>query len=153
MSPLRSETSYVIVAPNYGLDTPVSDPGKQYGLGTFDPKHLQRLSREFTSSLRFPGLTIEKGYLIKLLSNTLQIDPSLRPSQIILLPTMVDWEYVTLYASENHGFMLTSCSRSDTGALQGQLAIHTGSSALNFQVCSNFFTSSGLFPSIFLLTK
>jgi hypothetical protein len=137
-----SETSYVIVSPNNGLNTPTSDPGKQYGLGTFDPKHLQKLSREFVSTLRFPRLTIEKGYLIKLLSNTLQPDPSMRPSQIILLPTMVDWEYVTFNALEHYGFMLTSCSRSDTGALRGQLAIHTGSSALNFQVCSNLLTSS-----------
>jgi hypothetical protein len=135
-----SESSYV-VSPNSGLNIPASDPGKQYGLGTFDPKHLQKLSREFVSTLRFPGLTIEKGYLMKLLSNTLQPDPSLRPSQIILLPTMVDWEYVTFNALEHHGFMLTPCSRSDTGALQGKLAIHTGSSALNFQVCSNLFTS------------
>jgi len=99
------------------------------------------LSLEFVNTLQFPGLTIEKGYLRKLLSNTLQTDPSLRPSQIILLPTMVDWEYVEFNSLKHYGTMLTSCSRSDTGALKGQLAMHTGSSALSFQVCSNLFTS------------
>lgn len=129
-----SETSYVIVSHVDGHNTPAPDPGGKYGLGTFDPKHLQKLSREFVGSLRFPGLTIEKGYLVKLLSNTLQPDPSLRPSQIILVPTMVDWEYVAYDALQHHRFMLTSCSQSDTGTLQGQLAMHTGSSALSFQV-------------------
>jgi hypothetical protein len=136
-----SEASYVMVTRNNPLNTPASDPGNQHGLGTFDPKHLQTLSLEFVNTLRFPGLTIEKGYLRKLLSNTLQTDPSLRPSQIILLPTMVDWEYVEFNSLKHYGTMLTSCSRSDTGALKGQLAMHTGSSALSFQVCSNLFTS------------
>jgi len=136
-----SEASYVMVTRNNPLNTPASGPGNQHGLGTFDPKHLQKLSLEFVNTLQFPGLTIEKGYLRKLLSNTLQTDPSLRPSQIILLPTMVDWEYVEFNSLKHYGTMLTSCSRSDTGALKGQLAMHTGSSALSFQVCSNLFTS------------
>jgi hypothetical protein len=84
-----------MVTRNNALNTPASDPGNRHGLGTFDPKHLQKLSLDFVNALRFPGLTIEKGYLRKLLSNTLQPDPCLRPSQIILLPAMVDWEYAT----------------------------------------------------------
>ncbi|TAQ87976.1 hypothetical protein B7494_g3705 [Chlorociboria aeruginascens] len=111
-----SKTSYVMVSTNNELSIPASDSGTQSGFGTFDPKHLQKLSREFVDTLQFTGLTIEKGYLKKLLSNTLQPDPTLRPSQIILLPTMVDWD------------------RSDTGALQGELSMHTGSSVLNFQM-------------------
>jgi hypothetical protein len=71
---------------------PFSDQVTESALGTFCHRHLQPLSREFVDTLRFPGLTIEKGYLRKLLHNTLQFDPSLRPSQITLVPTMMDWE-------------------------------------------------------------
>jgi hypothetical protein len=87
--------SYVMISRNNDLNTPASEPADLHGLGTFDPKHLQKLSRDFVNTLQFPGLTIEKGYLRKLLSNIFQLDPSLRPSRIILLPSMVDWEYVT----------------------------------------------------------
>ncbi|KAF4634220.1 hypothetical protein G7Y89_g3891 [Cudoniella acicularis] len=111
-----SDTSYVMISAHSELKNPAPDPRKQTGLGSFDLKHLRRLSRRFVGTLRFPGLTIEKGYLLKLLDNTLQVDPNLRPSQITLLPTMVDWD------------------QPDNGALQGQLAIHTHSAALNFQM-------------------
>jgi hypothetical protein len=97
-----SSTEYIQSDASYDLSsrdelcTPASDPGKHSGLGTFDSKHLRRLSPKFAQTLRFPGFTIEKGYLIKLFENTLQVDASLRPSQITLLPTMTDWEYVNV---------------------------------------------------------
>jgi hypothetical protein len=40
--------------------------------------------------------------------------------------------------------MLTSASRSDQGALREELALHTGSSALTFEVCvlrANYYDS------------
>jgi hypothetical protein len=148
-----SEASYVMISRNNGFNTPASQPGSQHGLGPFDPKHLQKLSRDFVNALQFSGLPIEKGYLRKLLSNTLQLVPSLRPSQIILLPSMVDWEYVTFIDLRLYGTMLTTCSRSDTGGLKGQLAIHTGSSALSFQVCSNLFSSFSLLHCSLFATR
>lgn len=89
---IHTEDSYVMVSPNDSRNIPFSDRIAESALGTFSHKHLQPLSRKFVDTLWFPGLTIEKGYLRKLLHNTLQFDPSLRPSQIKLVPTMMDWE-------------------------------------------------------------
>jgi hypothetical protein len=89
---LHAEISYVMVSSNDSRNIPVHDRGAESPLGTFSHKYLQSLSRIFVDTLSFPGLTIEKGYLRKLLHNTLQFDPSLRPSQITLVPTMMNWE-------------------------------------------------------------
>jgi hypothetical protein len=81
-----------MVSPNDSRKIPFSDRAPESALGSFSHRHLQALSRKFVNTISFPGLTIEKGYLRKLLHNTLQFDPSLRPSQITLVPTMMDWE-------------------------------------------------------------
>jgi hypothetical protein len=85
----------------------VSDEANHSSLGSFDHKHLQRLSRQFIDSLRFPGLTIERAYLRKLLERALQIDPYLRPSQITLIPRMFDKEYVEYLAMYRVELILT----------------------------------------------
>jgi serine/threonine protein kinase len=60
--------------------------------GAFDQKHLRDLGRTFIKGLYFPYGTIEKAYLLKLIDNTLQVDPELRLSRITRLPVMVHWK-------------------------------------------------------------
>jgi hypothetical protein len=101
MSPVEGSFELVSEVPDPNIPShnaaaarkgPAQDPKGGSALGSFSYKHLQPLSRKFVNTLQFPGMTIEKGYLRKLFQNTLQIDPLLRPSQITLVPTMVDWE-------------------------------------------------------------
>jgi hypothetical protein len=60
--------------------------------GAFDQKRLRELGRTFIKGLYFPYGTIEKAYLLKLIDNTLQVDPELRLSRITRLPVMVHWK-------------------------------------------------------------
>lgn len=60
--------------------------------GAFDQKRLREYGRTFIKGLYFPYGTIEKAYLLKLIDNTLQVDPELRLSRITRLPVMVHWK-------------------------------------------------------------
>lgn len=109
-----------------GNVTPRAEPeSKQEGgesnvskanFGTFDQKHLRSLGRAFIRRLPFPSCTIEKGYILKLLDRTLEVDPSIRLSRITPVPVMTKW------------------NRSNLSSLEEKLAIHTGSSSLSFKM-------------------
>jgi len=70
---------------------PESDVSKA-NFGTFDQKHLRVLGRAFVRQLPFPACTIEKGYILKLLDRTLEVDPSICLSRITPLPIMAKWK-------------------------------------------------------------
>lgn len=72
--------------------TPRESEASQLTFGTFDQKHLRTLGKAFINRLPFPNCTIEKGYVLRLLDRTLEVDPSVRLSRIIQLPIMTRWK-------------------------------------------------------------